>query len=161
MDSFNIIRCASSSSIFLHIFNFEGSGAGGLYHGSVWIHLPVANPCDVLLHPVLHLPNVPTSAEQEHDYCVLGSPYINNPRLPFMAVNCQIQVWYPRSNGVDNSGILDTKYWPAYVCYLRRLPRDMERVLDLGFQRSVACHQAFFVIWCYALVRLFIALFES
>jgi hypothetical protein len=32
----------------------------------------------------------------------------------------------------------------------------MERILDLSFQRSLACHQAFFVIWCYALVRLFI-----
>ena len=158
MDSFNIISCATSSSIFLYVFNFEGSGSGGLYCGSVWKYLPVVNPCDVFLHSVLHLPNVPTSAEQEHDYCILGSTYFSNPRLPFMAINCQIQVWHPGSNDVDYFGILDTEYWSAFVCYQWRLPWDMERILDLSFQRSLACHQAFFVIWCYALVRLFITL---
>lgn len=122
MDSFSNVRNSASSCILLHSPNSKGFRPRRIHCRSVRIHFSVVNPYNVFLHSILHLPNVPTSAEQEHDYCILGSTYTFNPPPSFMAIDCEIQIWNPRSNVIDDFGILDSKFGSAYVCYMWRLP---------------------------------------
>ncbi|RVW62752.1 Protein detoxification 21 [Vitis vinifera] len=63
----------SSPSVHFHHPDFEGFRPGRGDCRSCWIRFSVANPGYVCLHCVLHLPILPTSAEQEHDNSLFGS----------------------------------------------------------------------------------------
>lgn len=108
---------------------------------------------DMCLHHVLHLPNVPTITEHEHDYCLLGSSFECAPCHPFMGSDCEIQVWNSGSDSVDDFSLLDPQCGSAFVHYVCRLQADVEGFLTLGLQGYLACFQTIYVVWCYALVK--------
>lgn len=121
MDCFNNVCNLPSSFVHLHHLYFEGFRPRRKYCGSCRKYFSMANSCNVLFYSIFYLPNVPSSTEQEHDYCIPGSFFSFDSHPPFMATHCQIQVWNPRSYGIYDFGLLDSKYWTACFCYLWRL----------------------------------------
>lgn len=132
--------------------NFGSSRPRCSYCGSGRNSLSLVNPCDFLLHSMLHLPNVPAGTKQEQPYRVLGSICACAPGIPLVAVDGEVQVWNSWGNGIFSSGVLASKRRPACFHYVWRVPRNMEGFLVVGFQGSMASHQALSIIGCHALV---------
>ena len=155
MASCNHSITLSSTTLHLHHPDLEGFRPGRRNCRSCWIHFLVANPGYVCLHCVLHLPNLPTSTGQEHDNSLFGSIFTCNPVVFVLANGSEVQVWTCRCIGSCSFSILDPQYGSAHVYFLWRMPWNLEGFLTLGFQGSLACYQAFSIIWGYGLVRPF------
>lgn len=113
----------------------------------------LVHSCDVLLRRVIHLPNVLTSTEQEHDHHISGSVFFVNPYLAVMAFNCEVSLRCDWCNGLNHLGLLDSKHRPADFCHFWWMPWNMDGFFDLSLQRSLASCQALGGIGCHALVR--------
>ena len=153
MACFNHYITLSSPALHLHRPDLEGFRPGRRDCTSCWIHFQVANPRYVCLQCVLYLPNVPASTEQEHDNSLLGSVFARSPCVSLLAFGCEAQVWTRGCIGVHSFGVLDPQYRSAHVYFLWRMSWNLEGFLILGFQGSMACDQAFSIIWRYGLVR--------
>ena len=145
----------SSPSVHFHHPDFEGFRPGRGDCRSCWIRFSVANPGYVCLHCVLHLPILPTSAEQEHDNSLFGSIFPHYPCVSLLAFSSKVPAWTPWCIVVHSPGVLDPEYRSTHVYFVWRMSWNLEGFLILGFQGSLAYNQAFPIIWCHGLVRPF------
>ena len=64
-------------------------------------HIPMGHRHQLLIHTIIHLPNVSPSSEQEQYHCLCGCSLVSGPRVLVVAPNGSFRFWNHRCYDLD------------------------------------------------------------